>query len=58
MKNTLLNIKCFSWRVLDYRWNQIHDSLMLMYEKLARFGIVDIDDRLVLDSGQERDNEL
>ncbi len=25
-------------RQVDYRWNQIYASLMLMYEKLDRFG--------------------
>jgi hypothetical protein len=27
-------------REVDYRWNQFYPSLMLMYEKLARFGLV------------------
>lgn len=24
---------------VDYRWNQVYDSLMLMHEKLVRFGL-------------------
>ena len=26
-------------RQVDYRWNHIYGSLMLMYEKLDRFGL-------------------
>ncbi len=29
-------------REVDYKWNQFYDSLMLMYEKLARFGLEQI----------------
>jgi hypothetical protein len=27
-------------RQVDYRWNQVYSSLMLMYEKLERFGLM------------------
>lgn len=30
-------------REMDYRWNQVYASLMLMYEKLARFGLSEYD---------------
>jgi hypothetical protein len=44
-------------REVDYRWNHLYDSLMLMYEKLIQFGLMNIDGQIVFDSGQERDNE-
>lgn len=38
-------------RLVDYRWNQIYDSSMLMYEKLDRFRLADYISQPELEGG-------
>jgi hypothetical protein len=35
-------------RLVDYRWNQVYPSLMRMYEKLAKLGLMYHDGQVII----------
>ena len=49
--------KSFMVRQVDYRWNQVYPSLMLMYEKLERFGLIRIHDKVLYPSKEVAMND-
>lgn len=36
-------------REVDYRWDQIYPSMMLLYGKLRRFGVTYVDGKIIYD---------
>lgn len=45
-------------REVDFRWNQIYASLMLMYEKLVKFGLAIPNEKpIMILMGDDRDSK-